>query len=106
MKLRLRPWRTQDGSEHGKLLWFWCPGCNDAHAVEVGPTNRQGPVWGFNCDEVSPTLEPSVLVFEGPTNPRCHLFLRAGVLQFLGDCGHALAGQSAELPPLPGWLAD
>ena len=30
----------------------------------------------------------------------CHLFLRAGRIQFLHDCRHALAGQTVDLPDL------
>jgi hypothetical protein len=33
----------------------------------------------------------------------CHLFLTDGRLQYLGDCTHALAGQTVPLPELPAW---
>jgi hypothetical protein len=36
----------------------------------------------------------------------CHYFLRSGQLQFLGDCVHALKGQTVELPDLPDFLTD
>ena len=32
--------------------------------------------------------------------------IRAGRMQFLGDCTHALAGQTIDLPDLPAWLRD
>lgn len=31
----------------------------------------------------------------------CHSFVRAGRIEFLGDCTHALAGQTVPLPPWP-----
>jgi len=31
----------------------------------------------------------------------CHSFIRDGKIQFLGDCTHALAGQTVDLPELP-----
>jgi hypothetical protein len=31
----------------------------------------------------------------------CHLFLHGGMLQFLGDSTHALAGKTVSLPELP-----
>lgn len=36
----------------------------------------------------------------------CHYILTAGVLNFCGDCTHALVGQAVPLPPLPPWLTD
>lgn len=98
----------------GKLL-FWCPGCDEAHGVG---TDR----WEWNGSVDEPTLSPSVLVrsarpiqggvpvspfkFEGDYPPPegvcdpfvCHSFVRGGRIEFLGDCSHALAGQTVELP--------
>ncbi len=31
----------------------------------------------------------------------CHSFVRDGFIQFLGDCTHALANQTVELPDIP-----
>ena len=31
----------------------------------------------------------------------CHYFLRAGVIEYLGDCTHALRGQKVMLPDWP-----
>jgi hypothetical protein len=35
----------------------------------------------------------------------CHVFIKAGMIQFLGDCTHALAGQTVPIPawPRPNW---
>ena len=37
-------------------------------------------------------------------NEVCHTFIRAGQIEFLGDCTHALKGQTIPLPPLPDWV--
>lgn len=109
----------------GGQLMFWCPGCGSAHAVVV-----EGPnAWGFNGDLEHPTFSPSVLVRSGHNVPGssgdcwctyeartgekpaftcgiCHSFVRDGHIQFLGDCTHALAGQTAPLPTWPTELSE
>lgn len=101
---------------------FWCPGCQEAHAVKVAP---DGSGWAFNGDLENPTFSPSVLTTTGhyapghqgpcwcdyneahPNEPapftckRCHLFLRDGVLEYLGDCTHKMAWRRVELPDFP-----
>jgi len=92
----------------GNGLAFWCPGCCAVHCVRIAPGS---PAWGFNGDFDHPTFTPSVLVTY-PANPeagddfaewrterRCHSFVRAGRIEFLGDCTHALAGRSIPLQP-------
>lgn len=95
--------RTVEG---GRLM-FWCPGCNEAHVV--------GPSWSFNGNFDRPTFSPSVLVHGvqrltedeyqrvmagekiEPRPLRCHSFVTDGQIQFLGDCTHAMAGQTVAL---------
>lgn len=98
---------------------FPCPGCGQWHVLPIGP--GPGPRWNFSGDASAPTLEPSIaargmlaewtkdgewtgnhkLDAGGKPIPYvCHSFLRAGRLEFLGDCTHALAGQTVELPDL------
>jgi hypothetical protein len=107
-------------------LMFWCPGCNDAHRIQHG--DGTGPRWGWNGNAEMPTFTPSVLVRTGhyvpghehketcwctynaehPGDPApflcavCHSFVTDGQIQFLGDCTHALAGQTVPLPDYPG----
>lgn len=79
---------------------FHCPGCDTIHTC-------QG--WEFNGNEERPTLHPSVLVtyngadagVDGAPPARCHSFVRKGRIEFLGDCSHALAGQTVDLPEWP-----
>lgn len=97
---------------------FHCPGCGENHGV---PTTGK-KAWRFNGNEESPTFQPSLLVTSGhftdrfkpgdecwctyhKTNPdcgyrcyRCHSFITDGRIQFLGDCTHALAGQTVDIP--------
>ncbi len=98
--------KQADGND---LVHFRCPGCVDFHQVRVG-------TWTFNGDLDLPTFTPSVLVrgkqlqqgdgFFNPAHNRvlpggeivCHSFVTDGRIQFLGDCTHALAGQTVDLP--------
>lgn len=79
---------------------FTCPGCGEIHAI---PTH--GPkAWGFNGDLERPTFTPSILASctwgEKQERRVCHSFVRDGQIQFLGDCTHALAGQTVALAPM------
>ena len=100
---------------------FWCPGCKMAHQVTVRDDPKsQGPKWGYNGNPDAPTFTPSILVRTGhfvqpdgkhcdksgdpewPCNCSCcHSFVTDGQIQFLGDCTHALAGQTIPLPLWP-----
>lgn len=99
---KFRPVTHEDGSPYG--IRFDCPGCKDPHVIPTG-----GPhAWNFNGSLESPTLSPSILVrftASDPDDPAavaqesvCHSFVTDGRIQFLGDCTHALAGQTVDLP--------
>lgn len=109
----------------GRYLNFWCPGCGRAHMIKVEGTGH--PCWSWNGDADKPTFQPSILVqgrdftpagfaayerwrAEGCNKPTpyfesaetvCHSFVTDGRIQFLGDCTHALAGQTVDLPAWP-----
>lgn len=96
--MKFKPVTNADGSVYG-VRWD-CPGCKHAHDV---PTT--GPkAWGFNGDMEYPTLTPSVLnrwlEENGTARDVCHVFIRDGRIEFLGDCTHALAGQTVDVPEL------
>ena len=85
---------------------FFCRGCNGYHMFHVGEWEQNGQKktgWKFNGDMDNPTFTPSLLVYEGlyPNgdvgHPRCHLFVRDGKIQYLGDCGHKLAAQTIDM---------
>lgn len=109
-------------SVEGNRVMFWCPGCDCAHSVRVG--EGTGPFWTWNGDAERPTFSPSILVRGTDFTPAgrhayqkwldggckatvtgfekmdtcCHSFVTDGRIQFLGDCTHALAGQTVEIP--------
>lgn len=109
----------------GGGIGFWCPGCDQPHVVATGAS---GWSWDGNVD--APTISPSILVTSGHHSPgfragdgcwcsfnekrvaegkepssfnceRCHSFVKAGQIQFLGDCSHKLAGQTVPIPDWP-----
>lgn len=104
-------------TNRGPGVSFWCPGCDEAHAISVKPLGGAGWEWDSNAD--APTFSPSILVtgkrrlteaeyqrviagekIDVP-DARCHSFVRAGRIEFLGDCTHALAGRTVPLPDWP-----
>lgn len=76
---------------------FYCPGCKHHHAFYVAGRL----VWQFNGDMERPTFSPSLVNNKDDPKTRCHLFLRDGQLQFLGDCWHDLKNQTVPLPDDP-----
>lgn len=91
------------GSDLGLHWWFWCPGCEDLHGYRTG--GGEGPRWTRTGTDAAPSFSPSLLVTYAPTK-RCHLYLRDGVLEFLGDSWHGLAGKLVPLPEPPAWLLE
>ena len=104
-------WKAVDGyrGEGHEEYLFDCPGCGMMHAVPVKRGSRAGvgPAWDFNGSLEAPTFHPSLLVryhdqSKGPgVNSVCHLFVTDGMLQFLSDCTHALAGQTVSMEEVP-----
>ena len=86
---------------------YWCPGCETIHAVAINQDKADnGAGWDFSGTIDCPTYSPSQLTTYGETNKRCHTFIRNGMIEFLGDCTHALAGKTVPLPPLPDWALE
>jgi hypothetical protein len=83
---------TYDEKDHHAWL-VWCPACDAPHNFDKR--------WTFDGNHEAPTFDPSMLVHDSPegTN-RCHSYLRAGVWEYLDDCGHAMKGQHV---PAPDW---
>ena len=107
--------RIKDG-QNCQWLSFWCEACGFSHTVKINAPDNSG--WGFNGSREAPTLTPSVkLTLPRPShNPAevndrtkdielcCHSFVRAGRIEYLSDCTHALAGQTVDLKEFPeGW---
>lgn len=112
--------KLRDANDGG--LMFWCCPCDRPHRVGVG--EGSGPRWTWNGDAERPTFSPSVLVtweqWVPPATtlemagaiergeivqsrvPRtCHSFVTDGRIEYLGDCTHALAGQTVDLADWP-----
>jgi hypothetical protein len=112
--------KLRDTADNG--LVFWCLGCDMPHRIQHSAGS--GPRWTWDGNVETPTFSPSVLVtwdqWEPPANTPeiaeqirigeitqakvkkvCHSFVRAGRIQYLGDCTHALAGQTIDLPDWP-----
>ncbi|MFN3585205.1 DUF6527 family protein [Phenylobacterium sp.] len=119
--MKVRRWEGD-----GKVgLTYWCQGCEEMHSVIIERADAGRPCWGYNGNADAPTFTPSVLVTSGHYMPghdpskscwcrpspdgedwgfkcrRCHTFIRNGMVEFLSDCTHALAGQTLPLPDLP-----
>jgi hypothetical protein len=69
----------------GKVYVFWCPGCEQTHSYDVREDGKQ-PTWEFNGDMEKPSFTPSLAY------PRCHLFVKNGVIEYCNDCYHHYAG--------------
>lgn len=104
--------RVEDSGDRYHAIMIWCPGCEidrkqgGAHMLPVSGDSSKRPVWKWNGDLVSVTLEPSILtkINRGEQEFICHSFLRNGEWQFLGDCTHHLKNQTVPMVPLPDWL--
>ncbi len=81
---------------HGPAEVFFCPGCKYGHWFGTGPG-----AWTFNGDRERPTAMPSVMqtVAKADGGMRCHLYVTNGMLQFLDDCEHELAGKTVAMEP-------
>lgn len=103
-----------DANYYQEGYMFDCPGCKSLHVIPVKYSaeqvqrdgGTQGPAWTFNGSLDKPTFNPSLLVRWNYNDEEhgfveknvCHSFIRDGKIQFLGDCTHALSGQTVDLP--------
>lgn len=79
----------------GNRFLFYCPGCKDTHQLQI----EGEPKWKFNGDMEKPTFSPSYVTgTHNFTKDRCHSFIEDGMIRFLSDCDHELAGQTVEIP--------
>lgn len=99
-------------TDDGRAM-FWCPGCQQYHGPRVSGDGP--PKWEWNGDRDRPTFSPSIRVrwtltpsdddvhrilageIVRPVDIVCHSFVRDGMIQFLNDCTHKLAGQTVAL---------
>ena len=81
---------------HTQYLYY-CKGCGYDHAFAL---RSEGGHHDFNMDLDKPTISPSLLQ-NFTVGHTCHSFIKDGMIQYLGDCDHNLAGQTIELPDYP-----
>lgn len=67
---------------------FQCPGCGRLHGID----DR----WTWNGDVERPTILPSILVRGTKLTEKGEAQYK-GMIQFLNDCTHELAGQTVPL---------
>lgn len=96
---------TEDGVAH------YCIACRGMHGFSIKYPNYLSQRWTWNNNIVAPTFFPSMhIVVRDPKDPKflqsCHYWLRAGRIEFLKDCTHAMAGVTISLPALPEFLRD
>jgi hypothetical protein len=91
-----------------KKHYYWCPGCDALHGIAIRPdVQSNGASWTFTGTLDRPTYEPSQLfALKGPPRKVCHTFIRNGLIEFLTDSTHAMAGRTVPLPPLPDWFVS
>lgn len=106
-----------ESAAYGPDYVFFCEGCGCGHGVWTVKRNPNGPVWGFNNNMDAPTFTPSIKVtgtqpitddehariMRGEKiEPRplcCHLYVKNGMIEYLGDCTHALRGKTVPMTP-------
>lgn len=71
-----------------EIRGFYCPGCECTHHVRI-----ESGRWNLTGTADRPTIRPSVLC--GPRT--CHLFVTDGVIEFLADSQHRLAGKTVPM---------
>lgn len=75
-----------------EYLSFWCPACQGWHSVNSS--------WSWNMSLCSTTINPSIKVTgvnEQGNQTICHLYVRDGWLEYLGDCTHQMANQKIKM---------
>jgi len=121
---------TKLRSLSGSQVAFRCPGCQEHHAIPVGAGDGPHWNWNGDGSAPTFTPSILVRTIRAPRAAEqmtkeeedeydaiyaaggreavfasrfgwiCHSFVTAGKIKFLGDCTHALAGQTVDLPDM------
>lgn len=76
---------------------YHCVGCGCEHAFGL---KSEGGNHTFNMDMEHPSVSPSLLANFGGDSKLCHSYIVNGMIQYLPDCQHSLAGKTIELPEI------
>ena len=96
------------------VFWHYCAGCSQRHLIPtVGAEDGFTSItarWAFSGTYEAPTFSPSININipswtteDGRPVPgyACHYFINSGMIQYLSDCTHALAGQTLPMSEFP-----
>lgn len=105
---KLRRVGASEGFTTGGLAHY-CPACESMHGFAIDGYNSSGAKWTWDGNVEAPTFTPSMHIKWGrQADPACdvdggvcHYFVRAGMIEFLGDCTHAMKGMTVPIPELP-----
>lgn len=94
-----------DVLEHGAAgeMVFWCAGCNCMHFFRYVAEEKL-PCWSWNNSMTRPSVNPSILVRYGQGEKPakiCHFYIRDGLIDYLSDCNHSLAGKTVPMTAAP-----
>jgi len=70
---------------------FWCPGCKTTHFLKKD-------TWVVSGSACRPSVSPSYHL-----HGKCHSIITNGIISFLPDCSHELAGYDVPMIPVCVW---
>lgn len=79
-------------TEDGERFMYYCMACNGHCWFDLKSWK-----WDMNYDQ--PTVGPSI-VHQSRSGERCHAFITHGIIEYLQDCTHAMAGTKVDMIPL------
>ena len=72
---------------------FYCPACEMNHGINK--------TWVISKDMENPTITPSILSrtpnYKGIPDYKCHMFVKNGMIEYLSDCSHWMAGKTIKM---------
>jgi hypothetical protein len=83
--------------------YMWkCLGCDSHHVFYIA--GKHHCFWQFDGNMEKPTFSPSLVCRwehgEARIPKVCHVFVKNGMVEYLTDCTHHLAGKTIELPEM------
>lgn len=91
-------------------IGHYCPACRELHCFSIDePNPHSGAKWSWDGNITIPTFSPSMNIQLRRGNDIvgvCHYTLINGIIEFKGDCTHALKGIKMSLSALPDYLRD
>ena len=96
MRYQAGPYLLFDTDKNGMSYNFHCPACDKEHSMTCA-------TWKFNGNNDKPSFTPSYLLrwiktVGDEVIAVCHLYVKDGNIEYLGDCTHHMAGQTVPLP--------